>query len=79
MISIVVHSPGVVTVTRSPGVFARLFLGRQDTSRKVTDMGFSGWVYNDTGCEVEPAVDEAIEREVTRIAVRDRLDQMVRR
>ena len=79
MISIVIQSTAVVTVTRSPGIFARLFLGQQETTREAFDSGLGQWVWRDDDRFVEPDVDDAIEREFTRRAVLQRFAERVRR
>lgn len=79
MISVVIQSPTVVTVTRSPGAFARLFLGSQERTREAFESGYGSWVYRDNDAFVEPDVDDAIERALTQRAVQARFEGMVRR
>ena len=73
-ISVLVHSQTSVTVTRTPGFFARL-LGYEETTRfarlvKVSPVQ-SEWFYPDDR-EVEPDTAEAIERAVTEYVARQR-------
>lgn len=79
MITVVIQSNTTATVTRTPGVFARLFLGQQETTREVFDSGWHGWVYRHDDRSVEPAVEAAIERALTNRAVEQRFNDLVRR
>lgn len=64
MISVTVHSAVSVTVTRTPGWFARVLLGREETVRDARQTrvlgGGLGWIYDDDR-DAEPEVAEAIE------------------
>lgn len=77
MISVVIQSNTTVTVTRSPGVFARLFLGRQETTRTAFDPGYLQWVWLDDNTYVEPDVDAAIDRAFIQRAVRTKFLESV--
>lgn len=79
MISIVIQSQNSVTVTRSHGVIARLFLGRQESTREAFDGGIGQWIYTDDNRFVEDRVDDEIERAFTRRAAERRLIDLVRR
>lgn len=90
-ISVVLQSANTatVTVTRTPGWLARWLLGREESTelvRRVRMLGFAGdgvsprysWV-DDDNREVDPSVADAIDRELTLRAVRERHEKMVRR
>lgn len=79
MISIVIQSDHDVTVTRSPGILSRLLLGRRESTRSAWNAGLHGWIYLDDNREVEADVDEAIERAITKRALWDRFEKLVRR
>jgi hypothetical protein len=79
MISIVIHSPTVVTVTHSPSFLARWLLGHQETTREAFDSGLHGWIYRHDDRSVEAHVEAQIERAITRRAVEQRFESRVRR
>lgn len=72
-ISVVVHSSSLATVTRTPGWFARWFLGAHETTRLVKDDGLGNWYYTHNNTFVEQDVDDAIEKEFALRAAQDRL------
>lgn len=79
MIRITVHSSTHVTITRRPSWLAHWLLGREETVRDVHRVRILGdlfdWVYDDD-YEVEPEIEEAIER-MTK--ARERQDRQVQR
>lgn len=79
MISVVIQSNNSATVTRTPGLLARMFLGRQEPTREVFNAGLEQWIYADDNTFVEPDVEDAVERAFTLRAVRARRDALVRR
>jgi len=88
-ISVVLQSANIATVTRAPCWLARWLLGREESTvlvRRVRMLGFApdgvsaryAWL-DESNREVSSEVTDAIDRELTLRAVRERRERLVRR
>jgi hypothetical protein len=78
-ISIVIQSSTTVTVTRVPGWIGRWLFGHQESTREARLVGIWQWAYADNDTFVEPAVEDAIDKELDRRSRPARTDGTVRR